>query len=88
MPTVEITKHMRRHVDLAPREVAGTTLREVLDRYLSQDPRARSYVFDEQGHLRHHVTVFVDAVAADRHALDVAVAADAKIFVMQALSGG
>ena len=88
MALVEITKHMRRHVDLAPREVPGGTVREVLAAFLAQDPRATSYVFDEQGSLRHHVTVFVDAVAVDRNALDARISADAKVFVMQALSGG
>jgi sulfur-carrier protein len=88
MPTVELTKHMRRHVDLEPREVSGSTVREALEVFLAQDARAKSYVFDEQGTLRHHVSVFVDSVAVDRHALDTAVASDAKIFVMQALSGG
>jgi molybdopterin synthase sulfur carrier subunit len=88
MPTVEITKHMRRHVDLPPREVEGDTVRAALTAFLAQDPRALAYVFDEQGALRHHVTVFVDAVAIDRNALDAEVAPSAKVFVMQALSGG
>jgi sulfur-carrier protein len=88
MPTVELTKHMRRHVDLEPRVVAGRTVREALERFLAADARATSYVFDEQGALRHHVSVFVDSVAVDRNSLDVPVSDDAKIFVMQALSGG
>lgn len=88
MPRVELTAHLRRHVDLAPGEVEGATLRQALDRFLAQHPRARSYVFDEQGALRHHVTVFVDGVAVDRRALDAPVAPHATIFVMQALSGG
>ena len=88
MPRVELTSHMRRHVDLAPGEVDGSTLREVLDAYLARDPRARRYVFDEQGALRHHVSIFVDGVVVDRHTLDVAIAKHASVYVMQSLSGG
>ena len=49
----------------------------------------RGYVLDDQGALRHHVTVFVDGVQVrDRTRLAEPVEASTEIYVMQALSGG
>ena len=49
----------------------------------------RGYVLDDQGHLRRHVQVFVDAaMVADRAGLSDPVGDASEVFVMQALSGG
>jgi molybdopterin synthase sulfur carrier subunit len=46
-------------------------------------------VLDDQGHLRANVVVFIDGRRSDdRVALAEPLAADAKVHVMQALSGG
>jgi hypothetical protein len=53
------------------------------------NPRLRDYVLDDQGHLRPHVAVFIDGRrVADRVALSDALAPDAKVYVLQALTGG
>ena len=89
MPLVRFTRNIQRHVPCPPREVEGSTVREVLDGYFATEPRARGYVLDEQGALRHHMTLFVDGVhVGDRCMLSDAVAPDGTIDVMQALSGG
>jgi sulfur-carrier protein len=83
------TQNLSRHVRCPEAEVAGATVREVLDAYLLQHPHARSYVLDEHGALRPHVVVFVgEARATDRITLGDPVAPDAEVWVMQALSGG
>jgi hypothetical protein len=83
------TQNLARHVKCGEADVAGATLREVLDRYFDGNPQARSYVLDEHGALRPHVTVFIDGAAAgDRERLGDQVAAAAEVWVMQALSGG
>ena len=49
----------------------------------------RSYVLDEQGAVRKHVAVFVNAqMVASRSALDIALQDDDKVVVIQALTGG
>lgn len=69
--------------------VEGATVARALEAYFTVHPRVRSYVLDEQSVVRKHVAVFVDGVMLrDRGTLDVEVARDAEIFVMQALSGG
>ena len=89
MAHVVFTANIQRHVACPPCEVAGGTVREVLDTVFAANPRARSYVLDDQGSLRKHMAVFVDGrLIRDRARLSDAVAADASIHVMQALSGG
>lgn len=84
-----MTKALQRHVDAPPASVPGATVREVLDGYFAAHPAVRSYVLDEQGVLRKHVTVFLDGEQiADRIGMTDPVGEDAEIHVMQALSGG
>ena len=88
-PLVSFTSHLARHVACPTESVPGTTVREILDAYFARHPLVRSYVFDEQACLRHHVVIFIGAEQArDRAGLSDAVAADTEITVMQALSGG
>ena len=89
MPNVVFTPALQRHVACPPASVDGSTVREVLDRVFGENPRARTYVLDEQGALRKHMMVFIDGEAVrDRNALSDDVGADSQIYVMQALSGG
>jgi hypothetical protein len=70
-------------------EVAGNTVRVVLDGYFSRHPEVRGYVLDEHGALRPHVVVFVGPDrASDRVALSDVVPDGAEVWIMQALSGG
>lgn len=89
MPRIDFTSHLRRHVECPAAQVQGATVREALLAYFAMYPKAQSYVLDEQGHLRHHVTLFVDGVMLrDRAKQADAVRDDSEVFVMQALSGG
>ncbi|MCC7541341.1 MAG: MoaD/ThiS family protein, partial [Deltaproteobacteria bacterium] len=48
-----------------------------------------TFVLDETGRLRRHVNVFVgDEPIYDRVRLSDALAADSRVFIVQALSGG
>ena len=90
MPRIRFTDNLQRHVACPPREVAGATVREVLDAYFAgEQAGARGYVLDEHGALRKHMAIFVDgAPLRDRHSLDDPVPAEGTIDVLQALSGG
>ena len=69
--------------------VAPGTVASALAQVFSAQPRARSYVLDEQGQLRKHVTVFVDGRRVrDRERLTDAVGEASEVYVMQALTGG
>ena len=89
MPRVVFTQNLQRHVECPPCEVAGASVREVLDAVFSANPRARGYVLDEQGELRLHMVVFVNGQQVrDRRQLTDHVPEDGEVHVMQALSGG
>ncbi len=89
MARLHFTPNLVRHLGVAALDAPGSTLREVLDSAFSQLPGARSYVLDDQGHVRHHVALFLNGTLVhDRNELALAVAADAELWVMQALSGG
>jgi hypothetical protein len=89
MATVVFTVNLQRHVPAPPASVPGATVREVLDAVFAREPRLRGYVVDERGALRRHMVVFVDGQQVlDRDSLSDAVAPDAEVYVMQALSGG
>lgn len=89
MPTVRFTESIQRHVACPMREVAGETLRQVLDNYFQGNERARGYVLDDQGRLRPHMAIFIDGrQVRDRRGLSDPVSTDAVIDLIQALSGG
>jgi hypothetical protein len=89
MATVRFTRNIQRHVACPTRDVEGRTAREVLDEYFRTNEQARGYVLDDQGRVRHHMVIFVDGEQLrDRDNLTDAVASDAVIDVVQALSGG
>jgi sulfur-carrier protein len=89
MPLVEFAPALTRHVACPPREVDAATLREALAQAFTAAPALRHYVLDEQGAVRKHVAVFVNArMIASRSQLDVPLAGGDKVMVIQALTGG
>ena len=86
MPRVCFTQNLQRHVRCPDEEVAGATVREVVEGYFARHPEVRSYVLDEHGALRRHVVVFIGENRAS--ALSDAVPEGAELWIMQALSGG
>jgi hypothetical protein len=89
MAKVTFASSIPRHVAVAPAQVNGKTVREVLEAVFTAESRLRNYLLDDQGALRHHVNVFVDGKqVTDRDGLSDVVAANAQVHVIQALSGG
>ena len=89
MAQVSFTNNLRRHLACPTLDVPGETVRAVLDGVFESNPRLRSYLLDDQGHLRKHVKIFVnDRVVADTAGLSDSVGAADEVFVFQALSGG
>jgi molybdopterin synthase sulfur carrier subunit len=89
MPLVEFAPALTRHVSCAPQQVDGETLAGALDEAFRAAPGLRAYVLDEQGAVRKHIAVFVNArMIASRTRLDVPLAPHDKVMVIQALTGG
>ncbi|MBI2373027.1 MAG: MoaD/ThiS family protein [Deltaproteobacteria bacterium] len=90
MALVTFTRHLRQFFpDLADGDVPGPNVREVLAELERRYPGFASYVVDETGRLRRHVNVFVgDEPIRDRERLSDPLTHDARVFILQALSGG
>ena len=89
MPRVSFTANLQRHLACPARDVPGPTVAAALDRVFADNPRLKSYVLDDQGRLRKHVTVYVnDQPVQDRLRLSDPVGGGDELFVFQALSGG
>lgn len=89
MAVVHFTQNLRRHVSCPSVSVGGNTVAQALDQVFELHPVLQSYVLDDQGGLRDHVTVFVDGSQVhDRKTLCDALKPDSEVYVMQALSGG
>ncbi len=89
MPTVHFTSHLQKFAKSEPVEVTADTVGAALQQALAGNDQLRTYVLDEHDRLRRHVTIFIDGqLIADRIGLSDSVGLDAKLYVMQALSGG
>lgn len=89
MPRVSFTANLQRHLACPAREVPGETVADALEGVFAENPRLKSYVLDDQGRLRKHVTVYVnDQPVRDRQRLSDPVRGSDELFVFQALSGG
>ncbi|MFO1132112.1 MAG: MoaD/ThiS family protein [Hyphomicrobiales bacterium] len=89
MARVFFTANLRRHVDCTSMEADGATVREVLARVFAVQDRLGTYVLDDQGALRKHMSILVDGRRIrDFESLSDAVLPTSEVWVMQALSGG
>lgn len=89
MARVCFTPQLQRFTSTPEVQTSAATLRAALEDAFAHNPRLRSYVLDDQGHLRVNVVAFVDGRrCTDRQALADPLAADSTVHVLQALSGG
>jgi len=89
VPRVSFTSALQRFLAVPPMRVEGATVGEALDAVFAERPALRGYVLDDQGAVRRHVAVYVGGdPVRDRTRLSDPVAADAEIYVLQALTGG
>lgn len=91
MPHIAFTPQLRRFVDTPEFDSAtAATLRALLEEAFVRNPKLRSYVLDDQAHLRPNVVVFIDGRrSTERERLeDERLAPASRVHVLQALSGG
>ena len=89
MAKVQFTSNLRRHVDCPAVEVSASTVHQALMQAFIKNERLKTYVLDDQGHLRKHMRILVDGEAIkDLQTFKDAVQANSEVWVMQALSGG
>ena len=92
MPTVEFARHLHRFFPVlanGPLRVEATTAAQVIEQIDKAVPGLADYIVDERGSLRLHVNMFIgDEMIVDRKNLRDPVAADDRVSIYQALSGG
>ena len=89
MAEVHFTSWLRELVPDGPVTAEGATVGDALSAVFADKPHVRGYVLDERGALRKHVCVFADGERLPCDAtLGHPIGAEAKLYVMQALSGG
>ena len=89
MPRVSFTSNLQRHVVCPVAETSAGDVRAALDEVFAANPRLRSYILDDQGALRRHVSLYVNAgERSARAGLDDPLSPGDEVFVFQALSGG
>lgn len=89
MTRLVFTQQLRRFTDAPEIETTATNLRGALEDAFAATPRLRSYILDDQGHLRKHVIVFIDGLRVrDYEKLNDALGPTSKVHVLQALTGG
>lgn len=86
---VRFAAQLQRHVPCPDQWVNADQLGSALHQALASAPGLMPYVFDDQGHIRKHVAVFINGkLYTRRQQLDLPLANKTKIDVIQALSGG
>jgi len=89
MALIEFTPNLKRHIDCESLTVEGSDVRQILDSICNSNANLKSYLLDDQGRLRKHVTVFIDNhQIRDRKKLSDSVAPNSSVYIAQALSGG
>jgi len=89
MARLVFTQQLRRFTTTPEIDTPAATLQAALDAAFAANPQLRGYVLDEQGHVRRHVSIFIDGRRlADRTQLAEPLAPASEIYVMQALTGG
>lgn len=89
MAHLEFAPALQRHAAAPPLSAPAASLLALLNVAFEQQPALQGYVLDDQGCVRKHVAVFLNGrLLHDRRQLDVPLAADDRVYVAQALSGG
>lgn len=92
MATVTLTKHLFTffpHLEGQKLVVEARTAADVVSGLEALAPGIGLYLCDERGVLRTHVNIFIgDERILDRRHLSDPIAPDARVFVLQSLSGG
>ncbi len=89
MAKLSCTLHLQNLGPTEAEEHGGATVLDVINAASAKYPRLKNYVLDDQERVRKHIAIFIGGTLVGRNkALTHPVAANDKIFIMQALSGG
>lgn len=86
---VEFAASLQRYKPCPAQMVQAGSLATVLHQAFEAEPGLQHYVLDDQGHIRKHVAVFINgAMHQQRQHMEIPVADNARVLVIQCLTGG
>lgn len=89
MIRVTLAPSILKHAQADSIAVDASSVAEALSSVFAAYPKLRSYVLDDQGGVRRHVTIFVNnQTIHDRQTLKDKLSDNDEVYVFQALSGG
>ncbi len=89
MAQLIFTQQLARFLPVPRVDSGATALRGALEDAFAGNPLLRTYVLDDQGHLRDNVVVFIDGRrTSERKRLDDPLQPGSTVYILQALSGG
>lgn len=89
MARIVFAPHLPRFTEVPELNAPAATLRAALEAAFAVNPRLRSYVLDDQGHLRANVVAFIDGRrCTERMVLADPLQPHSEVHGLQALSGG
>ena len=89
MAIVTLTRNLKKYFPETQLEVAGHSLKEILEEMERIRPHFLSYILEDNNRIRRHVNIFIDGeLLMDKTHLDVVTGARTRVHIMQALSGG
>jgi sulfur-carrier protein len=89
MPTVYVPTVMRKCVGgRSSLEIAGQTVKEVLDKVYASYPALAAEVLDKEGKIKPFVAVFVNSTSLNELGQDSPMRADDEVHLIPAIAGG
>ncbi len=89
MAKLHFPVNLVRQVECPDADIEAVSVAELFECYFNEYPKVRSYVLDDQGHVRKHISVLVDGInLRDRAHLSDGITHTSEIYIFQALSGG
>ena len=90
MPIVRFPALMKFYVDNQSEfPVAGATIAELLNNVITRYPTLKTHLFDSNGDLRRHFSIFVNGIhLRELNGMDTILKEDDKVILMASAAGG
>lgn len=89
MALLKFTANLAPQIDCPEAEYSAGCVRELLNKYFTEQPQVRGYVLDDQGAVRKHIMILINGLnLRDRAKQGDPLAENSEVYVFQALSGG
>ena len=89
MTTIDCTANITNQTGFTHAKADGNTVAQLLENLFTTHPKLKSYLLEDQGAVRKHITLFLNNTPiTDRAKLSDTIPPNSQLFIAQALSGG